>query len=405
MIIYVFNHEFPDSSGFAKRCQREIETLSKVDEIIVICRKNSTTLDTSELPTSKHTTLIKRFGAQSKVVHRPENYKPNGLYEIRRNLDILLGLSLTLISVIRNNSQKKIQIVSVTSPLTVPTLCFFIAKLFRVDAALVSFHDLEPEMAMHMKHLKKNDWLMKVEFMLENLVCRGYRKILVTSVTQATVISQRNGLNKNKVCVIPNTTNASNLLTTSRSKDPFLKSGFIVSYMSSLSFDYTVEGLMDFLKEMSKQLNTLQGVKIAVIGGGEALQSLKSLVSEIHLEGNVKIFGKVENPFSILNASNAAIIPWKKNVMTENILPTKLLEYLQVGLPVVVPKFGEFERLLVDKKTALFYNSVTESVSQLRLLITDTSLRRNIGISGKKLYHSSFEPDTLNKEFLTFYKR
>jgi hypothetical protein len=203
MIVYCFNNYYPDNSGFGRRCQKEIDALSEVDAVKVLCRHRIGECYEEEYEYAGKKIFISRFSAHSEIVHRPDNYKGTGWYELKRNLDILVSFSSCLIKVIRS-SQKPIDLYCVTSPLTIPILGLVFAKLFSVNPKLVSFHDLEPELAMHLKRIPKSHWLVRFELFLEKIVCRAYQKILVTTQAQANVLITRTDIESKKVFSIFN---------------------------------------------------------------------------------------------------------------------------------------------------------------------------------------------------------
>jgi len=283
MIVYLFNHYFPDNSGFGRRCEREILALSEVDDVTVICRKNEHDLEHEKFQESSKTSIL-RYSANSEVVHRPENYKSNGFYEIKRNLEINLAQIKLLRKVFSENKNKTVNLYVVNSPLTVPFVAFFVAKFSGVQTKAVAFHDLEPELAMHMKKLDESNWLVKLTFWLEKFVCHNYQKIIVTSQGQADELIKRTGISQEKIMAIPNSTDIfSNKAEAQKGKVDSIKfkdSDFLVMYMSTLSFGYTVEGLMSFLSSIKKSHRKIDHLKFVIIGAGDALPLLEEFIQK-----------------------------------------------------------------------------------------------------------------------------
>lgn len=404
MIVYVFNQPFPEDSGFGRRCQREIEALSDSEKVTVVCRQLEGQKAEESIFLNGNQVRILRFHADSEIVHRPTEYKSNGMYELKRNVDLLMNLIKTLFDVLTSEKHDQVHLYCVTSPLTVPLLGLFLAKILRIEPTLVSFHDLEPELAMHLKNLTNQNWLVKVEYFLEKIVCRSFKKILVTTEGQAEVLSKRTHVPMNKFCSIVNTTDISAKEgTLPAAWSSFVKpNSFVVTYMSTISFDYTIKGFLSFLKALSTQKDELEHLRVMVLGDGEGLKQVKDAVQEYGLENIVKCFGHVSNPQACLEHSDAAIIPWQQDIMTETMLPTKLFEYLSFGVPVIAPDFGEFHRVLTDKKTAFLTTSKLDMVSVLRQMMSDSVLRDRVGQSGKDLFISTYKPELLNAKLKEF---
>ncbi len=142
MILYIFNQSFPDSSGFAKRCQMEIDALSKNHEITILCR-GSTKKDTRLYESPYKQIQIMRFDNRVSLIERPRLYIP-GAYEIYRNVYLLLSLGKGIFTFLKYKTPSNIQLYVVSSPLTVPLISYIIAKLTNIKCSFLEFHDLEP---------------------------------------------------------------------------------------------------------------------------------------------------------------------------------------------------------------------------------------------------------------------
>lgn len=401
MIIYIFNHYFPDPSGFGRRILREVRALSEIDDVTVICRKSKKELAVEFLQSDFKKIKIVRYAATSEVVHRPENYKGNGLYEIKRNLNIVFQSFFTLLGEIRKQKDRKsVRVFAVSSPLTVPLIAWIASLLTGSRSALVSFHDLEPELAMHIKKIQQNHWIVKIEYLLEKFTCHRFEKVLVTTEGQADRIALRTGIARAKICAIPNTseltmTDVANITIHNSKK-------FILGYMSALSFDYTVAGLRKFLHNVPNISEKIPNFELLIIGSGDSLESLRKLTSELKMDGYIRFTGHVQNPVSLLKTLDAALIPWEKDIMTETMLPTKLFEYLSLGIPVIAPNFGEFTRELTNNKNALLYQSINGIGDLLEELTQDKHKGESLRITGKALFENSYSIQHIQKKYLEF---
>jgi glycosyltransferase involved in cell wall biosynthesis len=80
------------------------------------------------------------------------------------------------------------------------------------------------------------------------------------------------------------------------------------------------------------------GVRLHVIGDGDAADALHALIAELGV-GDVVRFDQglfpVDELVPIVAAANAGIVPIHDDAFTRYMLPVKLLEYVAVGLPVI----------------------------------------------------------------------
>jgi glycosyltransferase involved in cell wall biosynthesis len=406
MIIYIFNNYFPDNSGFAKRCKMEIDALSQTEDITILCRKRRV----KELPFYKSPYKkipIKRFDNNNKLMERPNKYK-HVFYELSRNISLVVSIAIILNQIlfsIKKNikTNNNIRIYAVSSPLTVPLTAWLIGKMHRISLEVLEFHDLEPELAKHIKKLNDKSLVMRIEYFLEKFLCNAYNKIIVTTTSQAERIIKRTKIASNKICVIPNVTVNSHL-SKSKNRDIRKEYGierndFLIGYVSTFYYDYTVLGMTKVLYRLPQLLPVIPSLKIILVGDGDGLSQLRQIVSKLGIDKNVIFTGKIKNVSEVLNAIDICLIPWEKDEMTETILPTKLFEYMMAEKPIIAPNFGEFKRILINNYDSLLYNSTEELIRCIIRLQKDKELRVKLGTNANEKYFKSYRPEIYSKNY------
>lgn len=404
MIVYIFNSYFPDDSGFGKRCKMEIDALSAIDDITVFCRENFSEKNEIYISNGKKIDVVK-YDVGVPVTEKPKEYMKI-FYELYRNVSLFFGIIFKLNRLIgekkRNVKIKKdVKLYVVSSPLTIPLIAYFLGKLHGISLEVLEFHDLEPELAKHIKKLDDKSLVVRIEYFLEKWMSRSYKKIIATSQAQADRIINRTKVKKGKVYVIPNS-----FPRIKRNKDKKVindlkldKNTFLLGYSGTLNFDYTISGLLKFLKSMPGLLVKIPSLKLMIIGDGDGLKDLKGAVKELRLEGNVIFTGKISNVEEYIEKADVLFIPWKRDEVTETILPTKLFEYMQAKKPVIAPNFGEFKRVLDDGVDALLYDKNEDLVRNIINLQKSLKLRESLGKNIYNKYMDYYQPK-LNKEAL-----
>jgi len=101
---------------------------------------------------------------------------------------------------------------------------------------------------------------------------------------------------------------------------------------SRMGLDVVVEGL-----ELARRRG--RPIRLAIWGDGDAVESLQRMRDRLGLEDAVEVEGRrfrLEDLIPRLRAAGVGIVPVARDVFTDLMLPTKLLEYVRLGIPVIV---------------------------------------------------------------------
>ena len=85
-------------------------------------------------------------------------------------------------------------------------------------------------------------------------------------------------------------------------------------------------------------------------------------------------------------------------------LPNKIFEYMSSGIPILSSLQGETEDFLKIKKIGLSYEpgSVESFIKNLKSLLKDETLRRELGESGKTLLENEFTSEIVYNKLTTY---
>jgi glycosyltransferase involved in cell wall biosynthesis len=137
---------------------------------------------------------------------------------------------------------------------------------------------------------------------------------------------------------------------------------------------------------MIEAMNKIRGqipVKLHIYGGGDFLNEVVALRDKYGLEKEVYIAGKAvptEDLSEIICGMDAGLIANRKTDSTDRFMfPVKLLEYVYLGLPVVVPRL-KIIRSYFEEDTLFFYEAedVDGMVEKILEVYRDNNLRKTI---------------------------
>jgi glycosyltransferase involved in cell wall biosynthesis len=286
-------------------------------------------------------------------------------------------------------ANRRVAVCHLTNP---PDLMFPIALFFKIFGLKFVFdhHDLVPEMLLAKFKAKKTGFLYKLLLFFEKLTLKSADLHLVTCESAKQLTQKRHNF-KAKTVVVRNSIDLG----------PFEKTNVEAIHESPLHWSTTaayvgVMGLQDGLKNLIESINYVVNTKkrtdigFVLMGDGDDLENIKTLVKDYNLDKNVIFTGWVDkNQMAdyLLN-SQIGLMPEPQNDYTHNSLHNKVLEYMAAGLPIVMYELKEDQK---TTKEAAIYIKKEDPIAFGKAIIKladDEKLRKKMGNYGKKRFKS-----------------
>jgi len=169
----------------------------------------------------------------------------------------------------------------------------------------------------------------------------------------------------------------------------------IVAYAGSLND--TKDGITNMLRAFSIFLNKQSKHFILKIYGKASrsvdMERFQRMAEDHGIRDYVHFEGQIDRDSlpSLLASSRLLLLCRPKNKQAEGGFPTKLGEYLATGVPVVVTDVGEIGCFIKDTINGFIAESDDPEVFADKM-IQALSFSREIGLNGKKLIDSEFNP-------------
>ena len=155
-------------------------------------------------------------------------------------------------------------------------------------------------------------------------------------------------------------------------KDP------VVLFMGTL---YRFCGLDRVITDFDNVLGEHPSTRLLIVGAGEDEGRLSGLAKKRGLEKNVILTGM--QPYAMLPAfirsSDVCINPFELNGITENILPTKLFQYMTCEKPVLATALPGTLTFLPGEEQGIVYADLDNFCETLSGLLSDEQLRQTLG--------------------------
>ncbi len=229
---------------------------------------------------------------------------------------------------------KRYKIIHVTSPPDIMVFSAIVPKLLGAKIIL-DIHDIGPELYMRKLNAPENKAVIKLVKYLEKLSCRfADHVITVTDIWRDRLISR--SVSEKKCSVLLNVPD----------DNIFKRSSFIRS-KNSTTFDLYYHGTFDEHFGIDTLLNAMPFIKegmpnvmLHLYGGGRRKDEYITMASALKIDDCVIFHDPV--PFyelpKILHNADIGVVPTKNSVFADDLLAMKSLEYISLGIPIVISK-------------------------------------------------------------------
>lgn len=219
-----------------------------------------------------------------------------------------------------------------------PDFLVFAAWLPKLTKArlILDIHDLMPEFYASRFNSNMRSWPVRLVCMQEYLSCRFADHVIsVTDLWRAALIGR--GLPAEKVSVVMNVANE-RIFRQPAEPRAGAPGCFRLFYHGTVTKRYGIDVAIRAVNIVRRQL---PGIQLTIHGVGEYRDTLVRLVEELDLGLYVQFTSDYiptcDLP-QLIQQADLGVVPYRRDVFTDGILPTKLMEYVALGVPVVAAR-------------------------------------------------------------------
>jgi len=355
MIGYVI---YPSDS----RVRREAEALAKELECDVI------------ILALKEEASPKRYTMDGVVVKEVDLEKYRGKSRIKYVGSYVRYLWLSLLECSKMFFLRQIDIVHVHN---MPNFLVFSAVLPRIfgKKIILDIHDSVPE-TFAAKFYGCSQILFKLFCLEERISCALAHRIVCVNHVQRDILVER-GIASKKILVCMNVPD--HRIFSSRnmkSGEANENNGFTMAYHGTVTKRL---GIDIAIHAVSRLANKIPNLEFHIWGNGDFLEGCvrtsKSLgvANRVYFNGTIPVHALPK----ALESIDLGVVANRKNIATEVMLPVKMLEYIALGIPVVVPRLKGIEYYFSDRMVCYFEpENVDSMASAILKLYKDKSIRK-----------------------------
>jgi len=235
-----------------------------------------------------------------------------------------------------------------------------IPKLFGARIVL-NIHDMMPELYMSKFGISEKHLLIRMLAFQEQLSIRLADKVICVHDPHRDVLCRR-GAPIEKITVLPNVPDPrifSSEFSTPRTDDIFR-----IVYHGTIARRLGLDlGVCAF----AQAAEAWPGARFEIFGDGDAGEELEAQIAASGMGDRIhfsrKMF-RVESIAEMIQGASVGLIPNRRDVATDYMLPVKLLEYVHLGIPVIAPRLLAIQYYFSEDQVAYYEPGDVEELAE-----------------------------------------
>jgi glycosyltransferase involved in cell wall biosynthesis len=267
-----------------------------------------------------------------------------------------------------------------------PDMFFTIGLFYRLFGKKFIFdqHDLSPEM-FQSKFKGSMRLLHTLMLLLERCSYQTAHVVITANLIHKGFAIERDHCRPDKVFVVRNGPNLKRIKPVT--PEPALKGGrrYLLAYVGLLEpqngVEYALHALHDLVHKRGRQ-----DVSLVIMGDGGQAGAMHALAHELRLDDYVNFTGwtQDEDIVRYLTVADIGLTPCPKNGKNEYSTPTKTMEYMAMGKPVVSFELAEARFSAQGASLYAVPNLAEDFANKIETLLDDQELRLRMGAIGRR---------------------
>jgi glycosyltransferase involved in cell wall biosynthesis len=278
--------------------------------------------------------------------------------------------------------------------------CAIVPKLRRVPVVL-DLHDLMPEFFAGRFGTTETPVLARLVAWQERAACRFADHVITVSEHWRRTLIRR-GVPPQKCSVVMNVADE-RIFTPLGYRE---RNGtFNLVYHGTVTRRY---GLDIAMRAVDLVRDDVPGIRLTVLGKGDDMPELLELRRELHLEREVDLrdeYLAAEELPEILGDADLGVVPYRDDVFTDALLPTKLMEYAVVGLPCVASRTTAIHEYFRDTMVEFFAPGDAHELAQRIRDLYRSDERRAALARGSANFTARYSWDRIGAEYVSLISR
>jgi len=161
------------------------------------------------------------------------------------------------------------------------------------------------------------------------------------------------------------------------------------------------------IQAAAKLVQEIPGFELHIIGGGDSWEQMRSLSRSLGLEGCVYFHQGVpwNELAEKLSTMDAGIVGNRVNAATELMLPSKLIDYVAMEIPAIVPRLSAIQYYFTEDMVTYFEPEKVDSMVAATLALYGDQARRKQQPQNAKKFLKTYRWDLDEQGLRAIYKK
>ena len=266
-------------------------------------------------------------------------------------------------------------------------------------------HDLMPELYVEKFDSGDRHWVVRALKLQERWAGKFASAVLTVEERLKDILSGR-GIPRSKIHVLMNLPDDRIFAPRGALPRKPDEAPFVLVYHGTLARRL---GLDIAIMAVDKARDAVPRLELRIIGAGEERGPLIELRDRLGLEDVVTFsdgFVPVERIPAMINDADVGLIPLRISGGTDIMLPTKLLEYVSVGIPCVAPRTGTIARYFDEQMVEFFEAENVDSLADAIVrLYRDSTRRARLAAEATRRFANTYRWSEHKKVYTTLVTR
>lgn len=266
-------------------------------------------------------------------------------------------------------------------------------------------HDLMPELYLEKFASGEKHWMVRALETQERWAGKFASAVLTVEERLKNILAER-GIPRDKIHVLMNLPDERIFAPRPPLPPKPPEAPFVLVYHGTLARRL---GLDIAIEAVAKARDAIPRLELRIIGAGEERDRLMELRDRLNLREVVTFsdgFVPVEQIPALLQDADVGLIPLRIHSGTDIMLPTKLLEYVSVGIPCITPKTGTIARYFDEDMVRFFEAENPDSLAEAIIdLYRDPAQRTRLSRQATECFGKTYRWSEHKKVYVQLVER